>query len=66
MRSVSGIVYSLARARLGEKSSQLTSPERLTLPNTNNMDKETFRLQIDNMKLQARMERWPLSRSVQA
>ena len=66
MRSVSGIVYSLARARLGEKSSQLTSPDRLTLPNTNNMDKETFRLQIDNMKLQARMERWPLSRSVQA
>ena len=30
------------------------------------MDKESLRLQIDNMKPQSRMERWPLSRSIQA
>ena len=33
---------------------------------TNIMDRDSLRLQIDNMKFQARMERWPLSRSVQA
>merc|ERR1712079_195972 len=32
----------------------------------NTMDQETLRLQIDNMRVQARMERWPLSRSIQA
>lgn len=30
------------------------------------MDKESLRLQIENMKYQSRMERWPLSRSIQA
>lgn len=30
------------------------------------MDKETLRKQIENMRYQAMMERWPLSKSIQA
>jgi len=31
-----------------------------------NMDKEQLRKQIENMKYQATMERWPLSKSIAA
>lgn len=30
------------------------------------MDKETLRKQIENMRFQAMMDRWPLSKSIQA
>lgn len=30
------------------------------------MDKDTLRKQIENMRYQAQMERWPLSKSIQA
>jgi guanine nucleotide-binding protein G(I)/G(S)/G(O) subunit gamma-13 len=31
-----------------------------------NMDRDALKKQIDNMKYQASMERWPLSKSIQA
>ncbi|KAL7042932.1 hypothetical protein ACKWTF_001335 [Chironomus riparius] len=31
-----------------------------------NMDREALKKQIENMKYQATMERWPLSKSIQA
>ena len=30
------------------------------------MDKDSLSLQIENMKFQAKMERWPLSKSIEA
>jgi len=30
------------------------------------MDKDTLQKQIENMRFQAQMERWPLSKSIQA
>ena len=30
------------------------------------MDRETLTMQIDNMKSQANMQRWPLSKSIEA
>ncbi|RWS16372.1 guanine nucleotide-binding protein subunit gamma-e-like protein, partial [Dinothrombium tinctorium] len=30
------------------------------------MDKDTLRKQIENMRYQAQMDRWPLSKSIQA
>jgi len=30
------------------------------------MDREALQLQIANIRLQARMERWPLSKSIEA
>jgi len=30
------------------------------------MDREALQLQISNIRLQARMERWPLSKSIEA
>merc|ERR1711872_6353 len=34
--------------------------------NTNSMDRDSLTLQINNMRYQARMERWPLSKSIDA
>ena len=47
-------------------SSQLTQGQSRAVTLGPAMDKEALRLQIDNMKPQSRMERWPLSRSIQA
>jgi guanine nucleotide-binding protein G(I)/G(S)/G(O) subunit gamma-13 len=30
------------------------------------MDRDSMAVQIDNMKYQAKMERWPLSKSIEA